>query len=40
MVRSQENCLNQENQKAKKRLNLEILLNQKKSCQKVGIQLI
>ena len=32
--------LSQENQKAKKHLSLEIWLNQEKSCQKVGIQLI
>ena len=37
---SPKNCLSQENRKAKKRLSLEIWLSQKKSCQKVGIQLI
>ena len=40
ILRSQENCLSQKNQKAKKRLNFEIWLSQKKSCQKVRIQLI
>ena len=39
-LRSQENHLSQENQKAKKHLNLEIWLSQEKKCQKVGIQLI
>ena len=40
MLKSQENCLRQENQKMKKRLSLEIWLNQRKNCQKVGIQQI
>ena len=40
MLKSQKNCLSQENRKAKKRLSLEIWLSQEKSCQKVGIQLI
>ena len=39
-LRSQENCLSQENRKAKKRQSLEIWLSQEKSCQKVGIHLI
>ena len=46
MLKSQENYLSQknhpsqENRKAKKCLSLKIWLNQKKSCQKVEIQLI
>ena len=32
MLKSQENCLNQENQKANNRLSLKIWLSQKKSC--------
>ena len=40
MLRSQKNCLSPENQKAKKRLSLEIWLSREKSCQKVEIQLI
>ena len=39
-LRNQKNCLNQENQKAKKRLSLKIWLSQAKSYQKVKIQLI
>ena len=40
MLKNQKNCLSQKNQKAKKRLSLEIWLSQEKSHQKVGIQLI
>ena len=40
MLKSQENCLNQKNRKARKCLSLKIQLSQEKSYQKVEIQLI
>ena len=40
VLRSQKNCLSQENQKMKKRQSLKIWLSQEKMCQKVRISLI